>query len=186
MSDEPRRDTQATRPPKSAARKAGSKKTTVAQVMTDAVHRLQSTASLNEAAQRMWDHDIGAVPIVDMEGRVTGLVTDRDIAMAAYLQGRLLQDLGVQEVMSTKIQTARPYQPLSEAASIMAQHQVRRLPVVDDEGNLTGMLSLNDLAEASGDAKSGGISKSELAATLRAICAPHKASRAADEEATSP
>lgn len=184
MPDE-RRDTQATKPPAKRTESKGAKDkgtTTVAQVMSDSVHRVHSTASLNEVAQHMWDHDIGVVPVVDMEGRVTGLVTDRDIAMAAYLQGRLLQNLGVQEVMSTQIQSARPYQPLSEAASTMAQHQIRRLPVVDVEGNLAGMLSLNDLAEASGD----GISKREVAATLRAICAPHEASQESGEEVASP
>lgn len=156
---------------------------TVAQLMTDVIHRVDSTASLNEAAQRMWENDIGVVPVVGMEGRVMGIVTDRDIAMAAYLQGRPLQDIGVQEVMVTQVQVVRPYEPAIEAASMMAQHQVRRLPVVDDEGLLVGMLSLNDLAEASGDTESDGITEHVVADTLRAVCAPRMVVEHFGEEA---
>lgn len=126
---------------------------TVAQLMTDVVHRVDSTASLNEAAQRMWENDIGVVPVVD-------------------------------EVMVTQVQVVRPYEPATEAASMMAQHQVRRLPVVDDEGLLVGMLSLNDLAEASGETGSDGITEHVVADTLRAVCVPRMVVEHFGEEAT--
>ena len=169
------------------ATKATAKKseTTVAQVMTDGVHRVHTSASLNEVAQRMWDHDIGVVPVVDTDDRLKGVVTDRDIAMAAYLKNRSPQNVGVQEVMSIDVKTVRPVDTLSHAASTMADHQIRRLPVVDDEGQLIGMLSLNDLAEVSGKPKPDGISKQKVADTLRAICAPHVASGHPEVSATS-
>ncbi len=193
MPEQPKRDKAAkkttTKVTKATAKttKATAKKseTTVAQVMTDGAHRVHASASLNEVAQRMWDHDIGVVPVVDTDDRLKGVVTDRDIAMAAYLKNRSLQSVGVQEVMSIDVKTVRPVDTLSDAASTMADHQIRRLPVVDDEGRLIGMLSLNDLAEVSGKPKPDGISKQKVADTLRAICASHAASGHPEVSATS-
>ncbi|MDZ7778866.1 MAG: CBS domain-containing protein [Gemmatimonadota bacterium] len=140
--------------------------------MSSPVHRVDVSASMNEAAQSMWEHDIGVVPVVDAEGRIEGIVTDRDVAMTAYLQGRALRDIPVREVMSSNVQSVRSDEAVVAAAYKMSQHQMRRLPVLDGEGALVGMLSLNDLAGASSDSKDSGVTEHDLADTLRAVCMP--------------
>jgi len=158
-------------PTKKASRKAATR-ATVADRMSRPVHRVDQSASLNEAARLMWEHDIGVVPVIGQDDRVEGIVTDRDIAMAAYLQGRTLRSISVRDVMSTTVQGVRPDEPTHGASSKMAQHQIRRLPVIDSEGALVGMLSLNDLAEGSADAKASGVTEHDVADILRAVCAP--------------
>lgn len=172
----PQKKTPSTKP---RAKKAGAKKPApktgsnalVADVMSSPVYRVNASASLNDAAQLMWEHDIGVVPVVDSSDRVQGIVTDRDIAMAAYIQGRTLQSIPVREVMSTSVQSTRTEEPIVHAGNRMAQHQMRRLPVLDGNETLVGILSLNDLAEASANPRLG-ITESDVADTLRAVCAP--------------
>ncbi|MEX2473077.1 MAG: CBS domain-containing protein [Gemmatimonadota bacterium] len=165
-----KRKANAKKPASKAASKTGPK-ALVADVMSSPAHRVNASASLNDAAQLMWEHDIGVVPVVDSNDRVQGIVTDRDIAMAAYIQGRALQSIPVREVMSTRIQWTRTDEPIVQAGNRMAQHQMRRLPVLDDNETLVGMLSLNDLAGASANPRLG-VTEGDVADTLRAVCAP--------------
>lgn len=120
----------------------------VADVMSQDVHSCSRSQSLQEAAKLMWDHDVGALPVVDNERRPIGVITDRDICMAAYTQGRPLSDIGVASAMSQRVLVCRRHDPVSAAEQTMAGHQVRRLPVVDERGVLVGMLSLNDIVLA--------------------------------------
>jgi CBS-domain-containing membrane protein len=139
--------------------------------MSQPAYRVRITASLEDAACLMSEHDIGAVPVVDDRNRVVGIVTDRDVAMAAYHHVRTLPEIPVRDVMSTSIQAARSEEPIVDASSRMARHQVRRLPVHDATGMLVGVLSLDDLAQASADPESSGISEHDVADTLRAVSA---------------
>jgi CBS domain-containing protein len=156
---------------KSTSRKALTRGT-VADRMSRPVHRIDVSASLWDAARLMWDHDIGVVPVTGPGDRVEGIVTDRDIAMAAYLQDRTLRSIPVRDVMSTTVQWVRPDEPIDQASSCMAQHRIRRLPVMDGEGTLVGMLSLNDLAQASADPEASGVTEQDVADILRAVCTP--------------
>jgi CBS-domain-containing membrane protein len=97
-------------------------------------------------ASLMWEHDCGMVPVIDDEGRLAGVVTDRDICMAAYLQGRPLADITIASFMAPHVATCRPDDELVWAEHLMSQRQVHRLPVVDGCGKLVGVLSLGDLA----------------------------------------
>lgn len=127
--------------------------------------------SLATVARRMWDADIGALAVVNDDGKLTGMITDRDICMAAYTQGRILDDLLVNSAMSKHVVSARPETTIREVEELMASHQIRRIPVVDAKGAPTGMVSLNDLAIESVQPDSTlkhGVSK--LAHTLAAIC----------------
>lgn len=144
----------------------------VEQLMSRPVHRMQVGHSLNDAARLMWEHDVGAIPVVDQEDRVHGIVTDRDVAMAAYLQGKCLSDIPVETVMAKDVKTVRADEPIQRAATLMTRHQFRRVPVLNGDGVLLGILSLNDLAGASADPSTDGISEHDVAHTLRAICAP--------------
>ena len=102
--------------------------------------------STNEAARIMWERDCGAVPVVDGSGRVVGMITDRDICIAAYFQGEPLSQIRVADVMSRELCTCRPDDSVRAAEHVMREHQVRRLPVVTDGKTLVGILSLSDLA----------------------------------------
>jgi len=134
--------------------------------------------SLATATRLMWDRDIGFLPVVDGEGRPVGAITDRDIAMAAYMRSRPLAEIPVGEVMSCNVVCCPAGDEISDAQEMMQDLQVRRLPVVSREGKLVGVVSVTDLARASVDPKLGnGIRTAEVASTLAVIGAP----RAGDE-----
>lgn len=132
--------------------------------------------ALCEPARIMWERDCGCVPVVasDGSGRVVGMITDRDICMATYTSGGRIAEMRVEHAMATGVHSCRADDLLSEAAHVMRSARVRRLPVVDDEGHLRGILSLADLAEGAAGlrAPAGAVSDGELAHTLEAICRP--------------
>lgn len=105
-----------------------------------------SENTLREAAKKMWDHSYGCLPVVDDDGRVVGIVTDRDICLAAYIQEDPLEELRVGSAMTPDPHTLRGSQSVAEAMEAMRSYHVRRLPVVDEDGILTGLLSLDDIA----------------------------------------
>jgi len=102
--------------------------------------------SLSEAAARMWETDVGALPVIDEHERPVGMLTDRDICMCAYSRGAALAELSVAEAMSSGARTCKPTHTLRSAMDLMVTHQVRRLPVVGDDGVLVGIVSLADVA----------------------------------------
>lgn len=133
--------------------------------------------SLDMIAQRMWDHDCGALPVVNDDGVVTGMITDRDICMAALTQGRPLHELLANLAMSKVVVAVRPEDSVDDAERLMALHQVHRLPVVDAGHHPVGLVSLNDLAIAA--VQSDGHRKHNMAGvarTLAAVCQPRGAS----------
>ena len=104
---------------------------------------------LQRAAQLMWDLDCGVVPIVDADGRLAGILTDRDICMAAYTKGLPLSAIRVDDVMNKQVVSCAPSDHLEHAIGLMEDHQVRRLAVVTAERRLVGIVSLSDVAQAS-------------------------------------
>lgn len=141
--------------------------------------------TLNDAARVMWDRDCGAVPIVEDHGRLVAMLTDRDIAMAAYTQGRALSSLGIASAMSKNLVVCRDRDTVAAAEVLMRTQKIRRLPVIDDQGALCGILSLGDIATHGQLGKRVRVAKNELdgdsiARTLAAICA-HPEARAAAE-----
>jgi len=118
----------------------------VKRMMVHDVKTCRPHDSLNAAAQIMWEHACGSVPVVDENSRPVGFLTDRDISMAAYTQGGPLQALRVENAMARKIIACGPEDEITSAAKIMRENGVRHLPVVDAEGKLVGVLSLDDLA----------------------------------------
>lgn len=120
----------------------------VESVMTEAVRSCSPDEPLNAAARQMWEHDCGAVPIVSGDGKLLGIVTDRDLCMAAYTKGLSLAAITVKEVMARHVHTCRPDDSLERAASLMAEGQVRRLPVVDAEHRLVGIVAMADIARS--------------------------------------
>lgn len=119
----------------------------VGSVMTRGVASCTGSDTLHRAAQIMWDRDCGAVPVVDAEGRAVGVVTDRDLCMAAYTRGRPLSAVSVSSMLTGRLYTCFASTSLDEAMARMAAHRVRRLVVVEP-GNqrLVGILALADVA----------------------------------------
>jgi len=117
-------------------------------IMSTEVCTARAEDSLQIPARQMWEHDCGIVPIVDAQLKVVGVITDRDICMAAYTQGKRLSEIRVREVIHNKVVNCRPEESLITVAGRMATHQLRRLPVVDESGKLLGIVSVNDLALA--------------------------------------
>lgn len=143
----------------------------VGDIMTRAVRRVSVDANLNDALAQMWEGDVGALPVVDDEGVVVGMVTDRDAAMAMFLQGRPPAAVPVRSVMSRPVWAADADDPVAQAEELMRTKQVRRLPVTDALGGLVGMVALSDLARA---AATGvwSVAAGHVARSLSAISRP--------------
>lgn len=149
----------------------------VEQIMTKQASSCGPDDTLAQAAQLMWDHDCGCLPVCsgNAGNRVTGVITDRDICMSALFKGRPLHELHVSDAMSRQLQACRPGDSIADAEKTMSQARIRRLPVVDEQGALVGMISLADLArEAAREntAPTREISETEVGDTLAAICQP--------------
>jgi CBS domain-containing protein len=128
----------------------------VEKIMNRKVKACHPHDSLNDAARIMWDEPCGAVPVVDEQSRPIGFLTDRDVCMAAYTQGKPLAALQVEGAMARNVVSCSADDDLRSAAQVMRKHRVRRLPVVDRNGALLGLLSLDDLArEAARNLRSG-------------------------------
>jgi CBS domain-containing protein len=121
--------------------------TQVRELMTAVTHCCHPEDQLSRAAQLMWDNDCGCVVVVDHLDRVVGIVTDRDICMGAYTKGGTLAEIPVSSVCATDVVTCRPNDTLDTVQGLMINHQVRRLPVVEEDGHVVGLLSLSDLAQ---------------------------------------
>lgn len=107
---------------------------------------VQPSDNLNRAAQLMWEADCGSVPVVDGQGSLLGMLTDRDVCMSAYTRGLALHELSVSGAMSTNLFTCKASDTLRSVMELMATQQVRRVPVLDDQGKLVGIVSLADVA----------------------------------------
>jgi len=151
------------------------------ELMTTAVKSCGTNDSLQLAAQIMWETDCGVVPVVDGDGRVVGMITDRDICMAAYTHGQPLWQLPVSDAMAKQVHGVRENDELEAVETLMRRVRVRRVPVLDGDGRLKGILSMNDLARhahRSGGRKTNGLSGDSIVQTLAAICEPPAAARA--------
>ncbi|WP_163530364.1 CBS domain-containing protein [Halobacillus ihumii] len=117
---------------------------TVKDVMTSDVSVCQTSDTLFDAASMMKQENVGAVPICDESGHLMGMVTDRDLVIRGYAD-KNPDSTPIQQVMSEHLYHISPDTTLEEAGKKMAEHQVRRLPVVEN-GKLTGIIALGDLS----------------------------------------
>jgi CBS domain-containing protein len=125
----------------------------VREAMTASVSSVSPSQSLADAAEVMKGEDVGSVPVVE-QGRLAGIVTDRDIVTRAVAEGRNPQAVKVEEIASHDLVTVEPERDLNEALALMARHKVRRLPVLE-EGRLVGMLAQADIALEAKEEKVG-------------------------------
>lgn len=126
----------------------------VQELMTHAPAVCTTTDHLTRAAQIMWERDCGAVPVIDAAGKLAGIVTDRDVCMAAYTQGRALHEIPVANVMSKSVFTIGPDASAADALDTMNRKAVRRLPVTDSQGRLLGIVSMADFVRAARESAS--------------------------------
>lgn len=126
---------------------------------------------LDAAARAMWEEDCGCVPVVDGNGAVVGMLTDRDLCMAGWTQHKLLAEVPVTAAMARAVRTVRPDDGLATALAAMATSQVRRLPVVDARGVCIGIVAANDLVRLA-HSRPSALAPAAVVATLAAIGAP--------------
>lgn len=137
----------------------------VKEIMTSQVECTRPDASLQEAAERMRDLDVGPLPVCGDNDRLVGIVTDRDITIRAVAQGQDPCTTRVRDVMTPQIIYCFEDQDVEEAAKLMKENQIRRLAVLNSDKRLVGILSLGDLAVDTQDEEMAG-------ATLEAVSEP--------------
>ena len=153
----------------------------VKEIMTAMVRTCGDDSNLAAVAMSMWNGDYGVLPVVDHGGeQVIGLITDRDICIAAAMKGRPLSEIRVSEVISGKVYSCAPDDDVQSALTTMMRHQVRRSPVIDTQGRLTGILSLNDVIRSVGSGVDS-VKQKVIIAALQEIC-KHRGYQTVDDQ----
>jgi CBS domain-containing protein len=115
-------------------------------VMVGEVTTCKPTMTLESIALSMWDNNCGCVPVIDEADRPIGIITDRDIAISAALRYRPLWEIQASDVTNNRpLYTCKKSDGLDKALKLMQKHQVRRLPVIDKQGKLVGVISIGDI-----------------------------------------
>lgn len=156
----------------------------VEQLMARQVQSCRPDDPLDRAAELMWNRDCGCLPVCGGDGsaKAVAVITDRDIAMCALFQAKPLRELRVSDAMSKELRVCHANDDLADAEMTMREAQIRRLPVVDPQGDLIGMICLADLAEEAArerNTETRQITEAEVGDTLAAICEPARRSLAA-------
>ena len=145
----------------------------VSQIMTTDVESCSGSTDLANAALIMWRKDCGIVPVIDpADRRVIGVITDRDICMAVATRHQRPDEIPVDSVISGRVYTVKPEDDLKVAVDLFGTHRVRRLPVIDLDGRLVGVLSVMDLARvasAQPNRSKAPIAAEEIVGILQAI-----------------
>jgi CBS domain-containing protein len=147
----------------------------VAELMKRNAEACSPQDSLNVPAKIMWEKDCGFVPVVaERNSKVVGVLTDRDICMAAYTQGLPLRAMQVESAMALTVVSCAPDDDVSTAEQLMRENKVHRLPVIGGDGKLGGILSLTDIVRQAGQRTGAGdeLSGREIVATVAAISQP--------------
>jgi len=146
----------------------------VRELMSSAVETCDATTDLAAVAMMMWRRDCGIVPVVDATRRVLGVVTDRDICMAVATRHRRPEELTARDVMTSKLHMVQPDDDARQALDTMRDGRIRRLPVVDAERRLQGIVSINDItlrAQPVRPRSTAELTANDLLETLQHICA---------------
>ena len=138
--------------------------------MTTGVRSCTADTDLGTVATMMWDGDCGVVPVINDEQNVVGMITDRDICIAAATRGTSPSNIRVRDVMSGDVYTCVPDDDVRTALKIMRERRVRRLPVIDRDERLAGIVSINDLVTGAGCRRGADVPGEEFLQTMKAIC----------------
>ena len=145
----------------------------ISEMMTREVTVCRLDENLETAANLFWSQDVGILPVIDSRVRVVGLLTDRDVCLAAMFRARALREIPVGETMSERVVSCHIDDTLESAAEKMAEAKVRRLVVLDSEGRLEGIVALADLARVTAANKLTLKSAKVVLSTLCAISQAH-------------
>ncbi len=141
----------------------------VRDVMTTDVRSCPPDTNLSRAAAMMWEGDCGVLPVVE-DGKLAGIITDRDICIALGTQDRLPHTVPVRDVEKTELATCEPEDELRHALELMRRYKVRRLPVTDAEHHLKGIVSLNDIVLRADRIHPEDLTYDEVVNTMKAVC----------------
>ena len=158
----------------------------VEQIMSHHVTTCAPDDSLERAASLMWDRDCGCIPVTAATGPLAGIITDRDICMAALFKGKPLRAIRVADAMAENVLTCRASDKIEAAQLQMENEQIRRLPVLGNDGALVGIISMADIVCESARSQfrqHQDIPASDVTATLARICA-RPAEKAAPDQPT--
>jgi CBS domain-containing protein len=139
----------------------------VRDAMSEGPRSIETSASVVEAARLMREADVGSIPITDGD-QLVGMITDRDITTRVVAEGADVETTPVGDVCSRDVTTIKPDEDHEEAVEVMARHQIRRLPVVEN-GRLIGLVAQADIALAGNETKTGEL--------VEAISEPSEAAR---------
>ena len=142
----------------------------VKEVMTPDAKAIWLTESLTDAAKLMWENDCGVLPIIKDGRKVIGMITDRDICMAVGIRDTNPSGVSVEEVMTGQVYAVNPEDDINHALQKMRDHKIRRLPVVNAEGELEGILSMNDVVLRANSGAGDSIRYKDVVKTYQSIC----------------
>ena len=141
----------------------------VKEIRTPNAKAIWLTESLSDAAQLMWENDCGVLPNIKDGRKVIGMITDRDICMALAMKDTNPSGVSVEEVMTGQVYSVNPEDDIEQALQAMQEYKIRRLPVVNAEGELEGILSMNDVV-LNAKRKGDSIAYGDVVKTYQAIC----------------
>jgi CBS domain-containing protein len=150
----------------------------VEDLMTRQVATVRESDPASEALRLMWECDCGSVPVISEDGRARAIVTDRDIAMTLRFRDSAPSVVSVSDAMSKILHSCAPSDSIAAVEEIMRKHQIRRLPVLDGDGRLVGVISMADIVRTAADQRYQEVVPAEFTAIFAEICSP-RPSRAA-------
>lgn len=150
----------------------------VQEVMSKPAIVCRRSDGLDTPARLMWEHDCGVIPVVDDGGKLVGMITDRDICMAAYTQGSALHTIRVSNAMARKVFLCGPGDSLAAVEQVMGEHKIRRLPVIDSDNRPIGVVSMNDIARKAATSRKPNAAEHDVVQTMAAICEPRPLAKA--------
>jgi len=131
--------------------------TRASDIMSKNVTVIQEEETIRDAAERLAQDDVGALPITDENKVIKGMLTDRDIVVQVVARGRDVDSITARELEQGDLITIRPEDSIEHAADLMATHQVRRIPVVENDGKVVGIVSQADIAKTVRPEKTGQV-----------------------------
>ena len=155
------------------------------ELMTHPAITCGAGSPLSTAARLMWENDCGVLPVVDDGGRLVGMVTDRDICMAAYTKGAPIDAIETRSAMAVNVLACRADDSLESVEQLMKDGQVRRIPIVDGDHRPIGILSMNDLARHAAEDRRGQVNR-EVVSTLATISEPRHSASTSSRAASVP
>jgi len=140
----------------------------VRDVMTKTPASCSPNTNLAVVVETLWNHNCGVLPIVDSDGKLLGVITDRDICVALGTRNQVASEIAASDLSSGKLVIGKPDDDLRTALLTMAEAKVRRLPVVDAQGRLAGIVSITDILRTS-TGRNGELSAEDVVKTLKQI-----------------